>query len=245
MRHPLSFIILLSLLTAFSAFGSSLKSGEPKPASKLDTVTGYYDMTPQSVRFCMMKEGQSTETCVQPSNDKIPAGIRWILTDPIALILLKPATGESVLKNPDSNSYLYTTVAMSGGAYGPSMNYSPTYPSQPLWEENDPCTLSMNRAESGNYSKYAAPYTDAKGKQIVGRVTYNVKRKWGFSGKCDSLATLAACYSSSQSCGGSDPVEDNQLQAVVQDFFGPFLDAGIFSVTDIPALRMMRYEIQY
>lgn len=240
-----SFIVFWSLFITFSAFGSPSKYGEPKSASNLDTVSGYYDMTPQSVSFCMMKEGQSVETCVQPSNKKIPQGILAILTDPIALILVKPETGDSVLKNPDGNGYIFTSVAMSGATYSSSISYSPVYASQPLWEDKDPCILSMNRAESGNYSKYTAPHTDTKGRSIVGRVTYNVKRKYGFSGKCNSLSTIASCYLSSQNCGGQDPVEDNQLQAMVQDFFSPFIDAGIFSVTEIPSLRMMRYEIQY
>lgn len=244
---PLFFLVAAALIVISSPgcrFGNHKEESLPPPNP--DTVSGFYDMTPQSVSVCMKKEGQSSETCVQPSFTKIPPGIRAILTDPIALIMVKPETGESVLKNPDSDNYIFTQVTKSGNDYGPTMSYSPTYPTQPLWETDDPCTLSMNRVEAGNYKKYDSARTEANGRSIVGRVQYNVKREWGFTGTCEkSLTVMAACYLSSEYCGGQNSVEDNELQTIVQNFFGPFIDAGAFSATDIPDLRMMRYEIQY
>ena len=212
-------------------FGNRVEGG-----STPDPYTGYYEIAPQTVKFCMGKSTNPNEVCVDGLASQIPPYLANRLTNPVAFVMQDLAAGDAAFVNfnLDMTKYLPVVIA-SDQTLKLIGNFSP----QPIVPGSDPtCLATQYVDEVGKLTKGGTFQTHTT-KTIQGRIKLDVQVVTTFSDGCASaLNTLAQCYNSAGACGA-------MAQQDVQNFLNPYLNTNLLSLGDVPNLNTLSYEVWY
>ncbi|MGZ3698156.1 MAG: hypothetical protein ACXWP5_08475, partial [Bdellovibrionota bacterium] len=209
--------IALLALTSCLRFGNG-ETDQPVT----DTVTGYYETSPQTLSFCASIYGVK-ETCVDVSAyTSVPTEISGIFSNPVGMFLDNPDTGATYFFNPTSKFSLGPvevdpdkSITLSSG-----LDYAT------LWNDKA-CTMKRDISIDGAYTN-SGPFTSGSTLRLSGRVSLAITVTTVFDGNCTaSLQAIAACYQSGgSSCLGSvNPALGTQSDVI--GMFGPFFQNGL------------------
>lgn len=205
-----------------------------------DTITGYYETQAQAMSFCASLTGGSGLLCAAVSTEQIPSMIGQIVTNPVALQLVDPSTGDAYLFAPGgSGSALPTHVDIATrkidfvGAASPVTH----------WEDPS-CTSQLYLEQLGQVSN--GPQGNVQGYTTAGRLQLTTGVYYFYSGTCaQSWQEIRDCYGDAGLCGGANATENLAIQENVQALLDPYLDSSLITLSDIPSIEVLGYEVSY
>lgn len=203
-----------------------------------DGVSGYYVAEPQTLKFYAT---QTNTIEKDASLDQIPALIGQYISNPVALILQDPSTGQAAFTTPQGSQGFPTNVDSNL-----KINFLGTTQPKLFWM--DPaCKKHLEVSESGQVirsNQVVAPFGNKL--PLAGKIELTIQVIYQFEGDCTaSFSAIHLCYLDSNQCGGSDSKTNSQLQAIAVKTFAPWIDSQTIQVSDIPYLTQLSYEVSY
>lgn len=229
--------LVLSWATTGCRLGNHVES-----QSNPDTLTGYYEMAPQSLEFCA---NTSATQCKPAPSTEIPAIFSEVYSNPVALIMMDLASGAAriysltvedaaidILVQPNK-TLSFMGASRTSGFY-----------------DSVECTTQITVNETGRLNLEEGPFTTGFPKHLSGRIQLEVMAVQKFTGDCNASMTAAyECYTDPdaalEKCMGSTLKDRQAAREYLEEFFGPYIKAEAMRIEDIPLLTSLAYTIQY
>lgn len=162
------------------------------------------------------------------------------MTNPVGFLVKKSDTGEAYFVPPADTRYALPVRTDKSG----NLLFRGDSNPQTLWDDSA-CTSQLMLEEKGTVQKTSALKTVA-GYKTQGRVSVTIQVIKTFDGTCrPSLEKMLNCYKDVTQCGGKDSPENKSYQAVVQELFNPFIEAGAMTQDEMPSITAVAYEVSY
>ena len=228
-------LILIFLSLQACRFGNRTIAAQ----SPSDGVSGYYATSAESlILYATMDQTHSQEA--SPIN--APPDIRLYLSNPVALILSNPSTGDSILVPPESKNGFPIRIDLKTLTF----SYIGGLGSRALWNDVD-CTLSTEILMQGNIRRDTSMSHMIQNQYpLSGRLKIQIQVIHHIEGNCElSLKHLASCYQDSAQCGGSSARENSQLKEQAQSLLSSWVKAKAIDLEQITRLENFAYELDY
>lgn len=210
-------------------------SDHPNP----DQTSGYYATTPARPSFCAT---HSTSQCADVATDQIPATFQSVVSNPVGVAMKDLTSGLAYLVNSDgSGNALKIDVDMPTG----KLSLIGSSGANTFWLDAS-CTIEMFLQESGALTRYGTSTVSTTGLTVIGGMQLKVQMIQEIKGDCaHSFSQVHDCYLDPLQCGGSDNTENLNLQTSVKGLLDPYINAGVMSLSDLPNLKTLAYELNY
>jgi hypothetical protein len=229
------------VLTAFPAckFGNYEKD-PPGPSA----IQGYYEtlmnaqITVCATRPVVQPNGVSQDqtNCAQVPSSHADPIFSYVMTDPVDLAY-DTATGLFFLTPINQSNPQITLPVISDNSGGLSFSGSIAPFTNPLMATHPNCVFNLSFTEQGTYGRPTGPFTTDTGLPLSGRIAMNFVWDYAPSG-ADCAQWIEPCYQNASSCSAVD-------QQVVSDEYSPFVDAGVLSISDLPNVEKLEYQVSY
>ena len=226
--------VVLSWALGGCRFGNKVE----RDLSNLDTITGYYQAQPQSLRFCVTTA--SGTTCDDAQTNLIPGTVANSVGNPSGFQVDNLETGYALIFDPFGQGEALPIFVDPADL---SLAYLGQTAESILWTDSN-CTTTLYVEETGQLFQEALP--DSQGLPLSGRMSLNVEIFSTYDGDCTAdLTEIAACYDDEEDCGGVDAEENSLLQEIVQAVYSPYIQAGVLTVGDLPDVTAVGYQVSY
>lgn len=232
----------VAVAAALSLSGCKFGNHEIDPPGPLALQGNYESQIDSKITICATKpvttDGNTTEqtNCASVASSNVSWLFTETMTDPVymafdsthGLFLLEPPN------NPNPDFYFIMESDLAGNLGNPGTSYTPFSYLMP--DTHPDCDFNMQYMASGTYGKPGGPFTTNTTLPLLGRIAMNFDLI--FSPNGTDCAQLEACYNNASACDQTD----NQI---VQSEFSPFINAGLITVTDIPNVQSLEYQVSY
>jgi hypothetical protein len=231
-------VTLLLVLALTPALGCRIGNRVVKAADPT-AMSGYYKSEPQTMTVCAFISGQSPQ-CAATDLSLIPSSITSVMTNPV-YVAANTATAKAYLvpNSLDTSAVFEMNLQSSGEMAATPYVDDPA----PLW--NDPACLSQIQVQKEGQIVASAPQSVGSF-QVDGTVQFSLGVLTALGTQCATdLQLMRDCYQDLTQCPGGTNSEKQAQQDAVHGFLDPYLSRGVLTLTDLPNLQGVGWEVSY
>jgi hypothetical protein len=211
-------------------------------------ASGYYSTRPTSYTVSTFQTTGSSHV-LQMSVASVPGILRNYFTDPTTLLMLDAASGSYAVFPPSNgspSSYQLISLAANGKAFGASeeLGWAQAW-TDPACQINTTYTIlgSINPLAASDPSSIALSIGRVP---LKGRLSLKATYETTFQGDCSSSwRGMQDCYQNLASCPGSTAAQQGESQAVAQDTYKFWIQAGALLLSEIGTTNDLRFDVSY
>lgn len=196
--------------------------------------TGYYLTTPSTLTFSTnVRDG-----AFAGPTSVIPSDASSVMSNPIILDVRDLSNGQSVIGNTNAayaiqlfpDDTLWTILSGDQG---------------PLWTDIA-CTMFKSIEVDGSITRFKVPQTAPGGVQASGRMKAKYTVIQSLQGPCaQTMQDIQNCYQDHNLCQGADEAENVSWHNDVRAYFGPYVESGSITASELNQVRNFSFEAQY
>jgi hypothetical protein len=168
------------------------------------------------------------------------------MSNPVAFIVQDAQTGDAVIAAYNSGK---SAIPVWLGTDNTTLTFVSSFAPEAIWQDGK-CTRRMYLEEDGALVPGEEVAVPGSARKTTGRITLRIRVTEVFEDASvdackTTLQVMSNCYQDIAQCGGADSAANAGLQSVVQELFGPYIEAGTMTAADIANATNIAYEVQY
>jgi hypothetical protein len=230
--------ILFLALGASALAGCQFGNRDVTTLTGYDTISGYYSSLPQSIAF-HAEIGTGAPRDQPGLVNQMPDFIKTVMGNPVMLYFDDPIGGAASLRShSDTTTGIGTMITSTTSTFGASST---------AYADVSGCRFQQAITNSGKFSQSPTTSTIA-GLNVRGKISLDYTITYSFIGDdidCNAVrANFQSCFQTGTT-GCSTDSASIFYPAFVKEVFGPFVNAGVMTDTEIGSTRGISYHAVY
>lgn len=207
----------------------------------IDKISGFYITEPKSLSYSAELSLGNSPRIATAAPTNMPSEVSNTMTNPVLLVISNMKTGLADIGTFDGKFPISLLVQSDLSLAATWNTHAHTYWRDPLCKNY--ATYSVGGQLSQTTTR-KAPLNFIK--TISGEMQIQFRVLSRFRGNCTTtFQALSACYQDAAQCGGATGADNIQLQTHVLSVFQPWIQAGVFTASEISSLTQFGFEATY